>query len=947
MRLSYAAARDLNERALARFEGSWGPESPGVLTVKNNLAAILLAQGDLSGAHALQEDVLSTRERILGMEHPKTLTSKNNLAQTLFARGDLSGAQALQEDVLSARERVLGAEHPDTLISKNNLAATLLAQGELSDAQALQEDVLSARKRVLGAEHPDTLISNGNLAATLFAQGDLANARTLQEWVLLAHDRILGPEHPATLTSKDNLAQTLSAQGDLSGARALQESVLSAHQRVLDSDNPDTLTSKDNLASTLLAQGDLSGAQALQEDVLSALERVLGAEHPDTLTSKDNLAATLFSQGDLSGARALQESVLSTLERVLGAGHPDTLMARNNLGASLYSLGELTAAREQLESVLAATRRVFGGDREPETELEVNAVSWLTSVYRDLGEPELAARTSLEALDAIERQTRRSGDAEELRSSFRQHYDVVYRLSIETLFALERTDDAFRVLQRYRTQSLLQRLERRHIESSEISKDLATQRRMLARHYDRTTHAIYTATSEDDRQALGQKLKRLRRKQQKVEAAIRASIPGGDPTMELADLEAVRAALGPGTLLISYLVGSEETVVFTLTHDGPLEIHREKVDRIELKRQISRFYGQLGSSPQAFQDAGSVNRWLADRLITPIAKRIEAVNRLVIVPDSVLHYLPFAALIRPSADGTSQFLIEQKPIHLAASATIYGRMQRSRPRRGPPGDPSQDAQHLLLAAFGDPSYPKSLARRHSASQLSAGEPSAGTATRLVLGAIERNLISGLVPLPQSGREVRAIERLYATDGEAIAYTGADASEANLKRDAPRARVVHIAAHGLADPDRPFDSFLALTLREQLANDATENGLLQAWELFDGNLRLDADLVVLSACQTALGENRGGEGIISLARAFHVAGARTVAASLWTVADESTAELMIRFHRYLRQGLTKDVALQQAQIDFIRGRARPDGEEIKRKFAAPFHWAAFQLFGNWK
>ncbi len=128
------------------------------------------------------------------------------------------------------------------------------------------------------------------------------------------------------------------------------------------------------------------------------------------------------------------------------------------------------------------------------------------------------------------------------------------------------------------------------------------------------------------------------------------------------------------------------------------------------------------------------------------------------------------------------------------------------------------------------------------------------------------------------------------------------------------------------------------------SEGRENGLLQAWEIFE-RVRLDADLVVLSACQTAFGPERHGEGLISLSRAFQVAGARSVLASRWNVDDRSTSELMIRFYRNLRDGLTKDEALRQAQLEFIRGPIVVDGEA--RDFSSPYYWAAFQLIGDWQ
>src|SRR6185436_4949624 len=164
--------------------------------------------------------------------------------------------------------------------------------------------------------------------------------------------------------------------------------------------------------------------------------------------------------------------------------------------------------------------------------------------------------------------------------------------------------------------------------------------------------------------------------------------------------------------------------------------------------------------------------------------------------------------------------------------------------------------------------------------------------------------------------------------QARTYLGRDATEERVKSLGPETRLVHFACHGLLDERFPLNSALALSIPEH-PEAGRDNGLLQAWEIFE-NVRLDADLVTLSACDTGLGKEMGGEGLVGLVRAFQFAGARSVVASLWSVADVSTAMLMERFYTYLRQGKTKDEALRAAQLDLIRSK--------KSELSHPYHWA---------
>ena len=172
----------------------------------------------------------------------------------------------------------------------------------------------------------------------------------------------------------------------------------------------------------------------------------------------------------------------------------------------------------------------------------------------------------------------------------------------------------------------------------------------------------------------------------------------------------------------------------------------------------------------------------------------------------------------------------------------------------------------------------------------------------------------LTPLPATKSEVAAIAELYR--GKADTYIGEAATEERAKGVSKDTTYLHFASHGLLDERFPLNSGLALTIPDEM-KEGQDNGILQAWEIFE-RVRIDADLVVLSACETGLGKEMGGEGLVGLTRAFQYAGARSVLASLWSVADETTAALMKRFYGYLKAGESKDAALRHAQLDLVRG-----------------------------
>lgn len=239
-----------------------------------------------------------------------------------------------------------------------------------------------------------------------------------------------------------------------------------------------------------------------------------------------------------------------------------------------------------------------------------------------------------------------------------------------------------------------------------------------------------------------------------------------------------------------------------------------------------------------------------------------------------------------------------------------------------------EQDQVRVTAFGDPTYPVSsdVAQLHQ--------------DTLVRRVGERGIFDWR-RLPSSRREVEAVSALYPNTAKV--YLGEAATEEVAKHLDRDIDIIHFATHGHVDERFPMNSFLALSIPEVL-EEGRDNGLLQVWEIYE-RLRVDAELVVLSACQTGIGEELRGEGIMGLTRAFHYAGARSVLSTLWSVDDLAASELMIRFHRHLRAGLTKDEALREAQVELIRAPIEIEGGK-QLDAAAPRAWAGFQLYGDW-
>ena len=245
---------------------------------------------------------------ILGPDHPGTLASRHNLAGAYQESGRLDEAIPLYEQNLKDFIRILGPHHPDTLISRNNLANAYRDTGRLDDAITLYERNFEDRTRILGPHHPHTLTSRNNLANAYQAAGRLKEAIPLLEQTLEDQTRIVGPGHPKTLATRNNLANAYQAAGRLHEAITLYEQNLKDSTRILGPDHPHTLISRNNLASAYQAAGRLHEAITLYEQNLKDSTRILGPDHPHTLISRNNLASAYRAAGRAKDANKLFET---------------------------------------------------------------------------------------------------------------------------------------------------------------------------------------------------------------------------------------------------------------------------------------------------------------------------------------------------------------------------------------------------------------------------------------------------------------------------------------------------------------------------------------------------------------------------------------------------------------------------------------------------------------
>ncbi len=365
-----------------------------------------------------------------------------------------------------------------------------------------------------------------------------------------------------------------------------------------------------------------------------------------------------------------------------------------------------------------------------------------------------------------------------------------------------------------------------------------------------------------------------------------------------------------------------------------------------LNRSIVGIEGALGDQPQrglgqesdvaarAKATAYAVAAYALYKTVVEPAASVIAQKRLLIVADGALNYIPFEALVSTSENATDYatlpYLVKTNEMVYAPSASVVAALRQ----QGANARATTAADNILLVA--DPIFDANDPRAKTATAgAAAGAATRGLSLGNAISAVAGEASAGLklARLRGTRSEAEQIAQLTrAAGGKAEVWLDLDANEMNVdKRDLKQYRVLHFATHGLLNAEHPQFTGLALSL----VGNQQEDGFLRTDEVF--NLRLSRPLVMLSACETGLGKEKRGEGVIGLTRAFMYAGAPTVGVSLWSVSDRSTALLMTDFYTRLlaKEGASPSASLRAAQQSMIES----------KRYNAPFFWAPFILVGD--
>ncbi len=1026
----YAQAQPLSEKALEIKRRLLTGEHPDTATSYSILAYNLNLQGKYAQAQPLFEKALEIYRRQFTDEHPYTALSYNNVALNLHSQGKYAQAQTQNEKALEIRRRLLTDEHPDTAISYNNLAANLNAQGKYAAAQPVYEKALEIYRRLLTDDHPLTALIYNNVAVNLNAQGKHAQAQPLYEKALALRRRLFTDDHPDTAASYMGLAANLNDQGKYTQAQPRYEKALEIRRRVLTDEHPDTAASYNGLGYNLNAQGKYTQAQTLYEKALEIRRSLLTDNHPDTAESYNNVAYNLNAQGKYAQAQPLFEKALEIRRSLLTDNHPRTAGSYNNAGCNLDAQGKCAEAINRWTSAvksLDAARlfAAFSGLERAGTRLSARPA--LAAVTARLGQSSEAwqvleddlGRGLLDELAA--RQDRRLAPAERTRLG-------------ELTAALERLDklvestpkDLDQAERAKRFEDLKRQRDLASIALGEFQTKLVQNYGVLAGQVARLNE-IQAALPADAALVAWVDI---------APVGPNAADPDGEHWAVVLRSRGIPtwvalAGTGPDGLWINDDFGLATRVRNELRGrpgSGSADL-RSLVQKLRAQR-LEPLAKALGATADAVPPAR--------RLIVLPSTAMAGIPVEVLLADDdnrTVSYAPSATVYKylreqPRPDRHAGLLALGDPIYehpdkssdpkllpdhgLMLNVVVRGSNAANHGLKDEDvlvaynGVELNKKEDLKVVAEGDKPIAVEVWRdgRSSQRDLAPGKLGVVIDSRPAPEAIaERRKLHQVLaaarsggedfaPLPGTRREVEALAQLFKSDNRpSRALLGTDASEPVLDRLAAANELrqfafIHLATHGVIDEGIPTHSAVILTqtglpdpLEQALGHKSVFDGRLLVREI-QRTWDLKAELVTLSACETALGRESDGEGFVGFTQALLMSGARSVCLSLWRVDDKATSLLMTRFYQNLlgkRPALSKPMpkaeALQEAkqwlrsltvdQIDgelaaLQRGEVRPLAKDSgatsgtapsspkltgNRPYDHPYFWAAFVLVGD--
>lgn len=907
LKAEYAKAEPLFQRALKIREAEHGTNHPDVALSLNNLALFYQFKGDYEKAASLFQRAIDTFEKAFGPEDTTLAHPLNNLGLLYFYMGDYANAEHFLRRSLNIREKFLGPDHVDVAQSLGNLAIMDVEQARYVEAEQLFQRALLIREKIQGRDHPELFNTLNNLAGLYRLKGDYKKAEPLLLRALAIYRKAFGDNHPNVARALDALAIFYTVKDDYEKAEPLYRQALAIRENALGPNHPETAESLQSLAIFYSVNGgQYEKAEPLYQRALAIQERTLGPEHPSTALTLDNLAITRRVQGKYSEAESLHQRALQIKEKIFGVDHPDVAGTLRNLATVYLAKGDVAGAVafESRASVISeryiSINLAVGSERQK--------LAYLATLAQELDR----------AISLHVRYAPNDSSARDLALT------MILQRKGRVLDALFNSMAAIIPRLKPRDRSLLE--------------ELRKVRAQLAR---------VILGSQGSTPAQRQKeINRLEDKEESLEAEISGLVAE------------FRAQSQPVTITsVQSLIPSDAALVEFASY-RPFNAKSQKPDQVFGEPRYIAYILRPGTEPQ-WVDLGAVgpinqtiNEWrkalshpnrtdvqqlgrIVERLIMrPIRSYLVNVKLILLSPDGDLNLIPFGAL----NDERQRYVVSDFSLSYLSSGRDLLRLRTHLQSKTNPviiadpayGERPQDNQSAVRAT---PQEESIIGKLYFGPLLTASEAL----------AIKRVLPESRVLLKQEATEaaVKSVKSpLFlhvATHGFFLADIDATSPGSRSFRTLTTAAAVPdlSSSDWVSNIENPLlRSGLALTGANR-GSSGDEDGVLTALEAASLNL-WGTKLVVLSACDSGVGEVKNGEGVYGLRRSFVLAGSETQVMSLWKVRDDATRDLMIAYYANLKREIGRGEALRQVQLAMLRN--------PKRKH--PYYWASFIQSGEW-
>ncbi len=895
---------------------------------------------------------LAAEKEIAVDETRKMLTEANRL----WRAGKNAEALPIAQRAFSIREKELGAENSDTGQAVFTVANIYSDLGEFDKAESLFKRALEIKEKALGKDHISIASILNNLGVLYKDKGDFVKAESLYQRVLEIREKNLEPDHLLIAGVLNNLAGISREKGNFEKAEIYYKRALQIRENALGLDNPDVATSLNNLANLY---DDPTKAEPLYKRALAIKEKFYGAEHQEVAQPLYNLAILYVGINEFAKAEPLCLRALSIVEKTLGTEHPFTSYPVNLLAQIYKNTGDYEKAETLYKRAIAIKEKTLGAYHPHLAGTYLN----LANLYAVKGDIDKAIENETRGNEILEYNIalNLAAGSENDKFEYLRTLDYIENQTLSLNFLTAKNSQAatnLAVTTVFRRKGRV--LDAMSDSLSVLRRRFDKQDQVLLDNLNNATAKLVSVVMEGPKELKSEeyekKIKSLEQQRENVEAQISQKSAGSYEKTKPVLLNDIQELVPKDTVLIEFAVytprlqkgfefgmgaihdpqNTEKAhyAAFIVSSNG--EIRAKDLGEInEINRSINEFRSAL-RDPQN-KNVKQIGRTVDEKLMQPIRTLMGDAKHLLISPDGNLNLIPFEALV----DEKGKYLIENYQFTYLTSGRDLLRMQTARKSKS-------NSMIIANPLFGEPS-----------NQLIAGIDSGKdlrkkSRNRQSITATRDLSETYFAPLGGTLQEARSIKTLFP---DATFLTEALATETALKQ-VSSPKILHIATHGffLQDTVNALEKSVEPAKRKTDANSTIENPLLRSGLAFaganerkkgadDGILTaLEASglnlwgtkLVVLSACETGLGEVINGEGVYGLRRAFVLAGTESLVMSLWSVSDYTTRELMTNYYKNLKQGLGRGEALRQVQLEMLKKNGREH----------PFFWASFIQSGEW-